>query len=665
MSPEVPVIDSDRPDSVSTTWGAGSDATRSPKSDPESNLAVLWKKHHLVFWTALGGVFIFSGWIIESQGAVLAGHILFALGYLSGGWMAAKESFDGLREYRLDVNVLMTLAAIGAAIIGRWAEGGMLIFLFSLSNTLEHYALERTKDAVRSLMDLRPAEARLIVSDSTRQVPVEELKVGDQILIKPGEKIPADGMIIDGESTLDRSTFTGESVPIDCGESESVLAGALNLTGQIVVRVTKRAADTALAAIIHRVEQAQSGRVPTNTFVEWFGQRYTIGVLAGATLLTILSPFVFGTEWRASFYRSLTLLVVASPCALIISTPAAVLSAIGRGARKGVLFKGGRHLLALGSVRAVAFDKTGTLTQARAAVTDVIPLNGTSSGVLVALAGSIETGSTHPLAQAIVAEAHRIGVAIPRVADASTISGQGASGTVTLDGVTSRVLVGNRRFLAANDLATTPEAERLLRSFENEGKTAILVGSDRLLGIIALQDPPRHSAADIARLLHSVGVKSIGILTGDNQRVADAMAKRLGIDQVRAELLPEQKADVVAELMRTHESVVVVGDGVNDAPALASATIGVAMGGAKNDVVLETADVVLMGDDLSRLHYGIRLSQATRRIIIQNISFALIVIAILLTGTFIGEIPLTIGVIGHEGSTLLVVMNSLRMLWFE
>jgi Cd2+/Zn2+-exporting ATPase len=632
---------------------------------PPVDLARLWQKHHLVFWTALGGVFILSGALFESQGRVLAGHILFALGYLSGGWMAAKESFDGLRQYRLDVNVLMTLAAVGAAVIGRWAEGGILIFLFSLSNTLEHYALEKTKDAVRALMDLRPAEARVLVSEGTRQVPVEELNVGDEILIKPGEKIPADGAIIDGSTTVDRSTFTGESMPVDCVESDFVLAGTLNLTGQIRVRVSKRAADTALAAIIHRVEQAQSGRVPTNSFVAWFGQRYTIGFLAGAALLIVASPFLFEMDWKTSFYRSLTLLVVASPCALIISTPAAVLSAIGRGARKGVLFKGGNYLLALGSTKAVAFDKTGTLTQARAVVTDVVPLNGTTSGVLVTLAGSIESGSTHPLAQAIIAEARRCGLSMPEVTGASTIAGLGATGTVTLDGTTSHVKVGNRQLLAAHDLRPNEEAEQLLQRFENEGKTAVLVGSDRLLGIIALEDPPRRSAAMIARQLHAVGVRSVGMLTGDNRRVAAAMAQRLEINQVQAELLPDHKADAVIQMVKEHESVAVVGDGVNDAPALALATVGVAMGGAKNDVVLETADVVLMGDDLSRLPFAIRLSQATRRIIIQNITFALIVITLLLIGTFRGEIPLTVGVIGHEGSTLLVVLNSLRILIFK
>lgn len=641
----------------------GSRSTANPPKRPQRTWS--WQRHHLVFWTSLGGLLILSGWIIEAQGSALVGHILFGLGYLAGGWMAAKESFDGLREYRLDVNVLMTLAAIGAAIIGRWAEGGTLIFLFSLSNTLEHYALERTKDAVRALMDLRPAEARLLIPDGTRSVPVEELNVGDEILIKPGEKIPADGIIIDGFTTLDRSTFTGESMPVECGESDHVLAGALNLTGQVTVRVTKRAADTALAAIIHRVEQAQSGRVPTNSFVAWFGQRYTIGVLAGAFVLAILPPLFGSSDWRSAFYRSLTLLVVASPCALIISTPAAVLSAIGRAARKGILFKSGSYLLGLGSVKAVAFDKTGTLTQARAVVTDVIPLNGTASGVLVSLAASIETGSTHPLAQAIVSEAHRRRLSVPQVEDATTVPGQGARGVVHLNGTAARVLVGSRRLLATHDLTPTAEAEQILQRFENEGKTAILIGSDRILGIIALEDPPRHSADGITRELHKVGIKSVGILTGDNQRVAIAMARRLGIDQVQAELLPEQKADAITRLLADHQSVAVVGDGVNDAPALASASIGIAMGGAKNDVVLETADVVLMGDDLSRLPYGIRLSQATRRIIAQNLTFSLIVIGFLLAGTFAGEIPLTAGVVGHEGSTLLVVLNSLRLLWFD
>lgn len=657
------VLESERPAKPDTQ--ADPQGPAAPLESGPSRAAKLWAKHHLVFWTALGGLLILSGWLVESRGNATTGHTLFALGYLSGGWMAAKESFDGLRRYRLDVNVLMTLAAIGAAIIGRWAEGGTLIFLFSLSNTLEHYALERTKDAVRSLMDLRPAEARVLNPGGTESVRVELLKAGDEILIKPGEKIAADGVIVDGRTSVDRSSFTGESIPVECCEADEVLAGTLNLTGQITVRVTREAADTALAGIIHRVEQAQSGRVPTNSFVEWFGQRYTIGVLLGATLLTVLPPLLVAAGWKSSFYRSLTLLVVASPCALIISTPAAVLSAIGRAARRGILFKGGAHLLSLGSVKAVAFDKTGTLTQARACVTDVFPFNGVSVEAMLVMAASVETGSTHPLAQAIVSEAKHRGLTIPEVDDATTVAGHGATGVVHLHGRPERVLVGNRRLFGEHHLEVDPEIDGTLLRLENSGKTSVLVGTDRIIGVIALEDPPRPSAAIVAQQLHAVGIRSVCILTGDNHRVADAMARRLGIDDVKAELLPDHKADAVAELLGKHQSVAVVGDGVNDAPALASATIGIAMGGAKNDVVLETADVVLMGDDLSRLAYGIRLSKATRRIIIQNLVFSLTVIAILLTGAFLGEIPLTIGVIGHEGSTLLVVMNSLRLLWFD
>ncbi len=641
------------------------DSHREQEKATPSHLAELWRMHHLVFWTTLGGVFILSGWLTHAAGAPHWGHALYALGYLAGGWMAAKESFDGLREYRLDVNVLMTLAAIGAAVIGRWAEGGTLIFLFSLSNTLEHYALERTKSAVRALMDLRPAEARLQTDSGTKQVPVEELDIGNLILIKPGEKIPADGLITAGRTTIDRSTFTGESIPVERDVRDEVLAGTLNLSGQITVRVTKLAADTALAAIIHRVEQAQSGRVPTNSFVQWFGQRYTIGVLGGAALFAILPPLVFDIGWRANFYRSLTLLVVASPCALIISTPAAVLSAIGRAARRGVLFKGGSHLLAIGTVKAIAFDKTGTLTQGRAAVTDIHPLNGAGQQELLALAAAVEAASTHPLAHGIVTAACKGSIAIPPVDGATTIPGLGATAIVSLKGSPRRILVGNRRLFLTEGFKIDDVTEEAMQRLEREGKTTVLVGSDRILGVIALEDPPRPLAAQITQQLHEAGARAISMLTGDHRRVAAAMAERLGIDDVRAELLPEEKADAVLELMKKHQRVAVVGDGVNDAPALACATIGIAMGGAKNDVVLETADVVLMSDDLSRLPFAMRLSQRTHLTIIQNLTFALIVIALLLVGTFYGKIPLPLAVVGHEGSTLLVVLNSLRLLWFR
>lgn len=630
-----------------------------------SSLARWWTRYHLIVLTAVGGALILTAWIVDTAGFAFASRFLYVAGYLTGGWIAAKESLEGLARRSLDVNLLMTIAAIGAAIIGEWAEGGTLIFLFSLSNTLEHFALEKTKSAVKSLMDLRPAEARRLTAGHSEHVPVEALRVNDEILIKPGEKIPADGTIIDGRTSLDRSTFTGESMPVEAELGDDVLAGTINLTGQISVRVTRRADDTALAAIIHRVEQAQSGRVPANSFVAWFGQRYTIFVLVGASALAVLPPLLLGSEWGASLYRSLTLLVVASPCALIISTPAAVLSALARAAKRRLLFKGGAHLLSMGTIRALALDKTGTLTQARAVVTDVVPLNGTEPETLLRLAAAVESGSVHPLAQAILNEAHRLGLSVPPIESATTTAGHGADGVVKLSGKSQTIHVGNRLLFASRGILVGPEDEEAMRKLESEGKTAVLVGGEVVLGIIAMEDPPRPSAKTLAAQLHKVGVVSVSILTGDNERVAQAMARRLSIDDVQAELLPGHKADAVAKIKAEHQFVGVVGDGVNDAPALASATIGIAMGGAKNDVILETADVVLIGDDLGRLPYAIRLSKATRRTITQNLVFALCVIVVLLASTLFGELPLTLGVIGHEGSTLLVVLNSLRLLWFE
>lgn len=635
----------------------------SPPPPIEPSWKRLWAKHHLVFWTTLAGLLIISGWIAESSGREVTGHWLYLLGYLSGGWLAAKESFDGLRKYRLDVNLLMTLAAIGAAILGRWAEGAALIFLFSLSNTLEHYALARTRNAVRALMNVRPSEARVMRDGRLLMVGVEQLIVGDRVVVKPGEKIPADGTIESGQTTIDTSTFTGEALPVERGPGEAVLAGTINLTGEITLGVTRRASDTALAAIIHRVEQAQSGRTPTHTFVRWFGQRYTIGILAGAALVAVVPPLVSDLGWGAMFYKALTLLVVASPCALIISTPAAVLSAIGRAASRGVLFKSGESLIALGHVRAIAFDKTGTLTRGHAVVTDLAALNGASEGDILALAASIETGSTHPLAQAIINAARERGLTVERASEATTYAGRGASGVVAGG---RRILVGNREFFIEQGVAVNALADSLLAEHESKGKTAVLVGDDRVLGILALTDPIRSEALNaIQTLRHGNGIESVWLLTGDRARVADALAKPLGIDTVRAQLMPEDKADAVEELLRRYKAVAIVGDGVNDAPALASASVGIAMGSAGNDVVLESADVVLMADDLSRLPFALRLTRRTNRIIKQNLAFSLSVIAVLLAGTLAGEIRLPVGVIGHEGSTLLVVLNSLRLLWHK
>ncbi|GAB4315223.1 MAG: hypothetical protein Kow0074_02690 [Candidatus Zixiibacteriota bacterium] len=633
-----------------------------PPPPPQPQWQSWLKQHHLVIWTSLAGVLILSGWIVESTGRETAGHILYLLGYISGGWLAAKESFDGLREYRFDVNLLMTLAAIGAAILGRWAEGATLIFLFSLSNTLEHYALERTKNAVRALMNVRPSEARVIRGGVSVKVAVEDLQIDDLVIVKPSEKIPADGVITEGRTTVDNSTFTGESVPIERGPSDEVLTGTINQSGQITVRVTRRAADTALAAVIHRVEQAQSGRTPTHSFVRWFGQRYTIGILAGATLVAVVPPLAFGLDWSAMFYKALTLLVVSSPCALIISTPAAVLSAIGRAARRGVLFKSGASLIDLGNVRAIAFDKTGTLTQGRAILTDVVPLNGAGEHDLLAMAAAVETGSTHPFAEAIINAARQRSIDYEAAADATTHPGRGATGVLPDQ---RRVIVGNRGLFQIERITIDELAEQTMQSFEAQGKTAVLVGVDRVLGVLAITDPPRDAAAKAVADIRAQGIESVSMLTGDHQRVANTIAERLGIDTVTAELLPEQKADAVEDLMRRHKSVATVGDGINDAPALASSTVGIAMGGAGTDVVLETADVVLMADDLSRLPFAIQLAKRTNRIIKQNLTFALTVIVLLLIGTFLGKIRLPIGVVGHEGSTLLVVLNSLRLLWHK
>ena len=590
------------------------------------------------------------------HGVVLA---LYVAAYLAGGTFATRDALRDLFQDRVvNVDLLMVTAAIGAAFVNAWAEGAVLLGLFASSNALEHHALGRTRRAVHALMDLSPDVATLVSERGERLVAVEDLALGDLVLVRPGERVAVDGTVVSGESAIDQSAITGESIPAGKRPGDRVFAGTINGHGAVTVRVDKLHRESTLARIVEIVETAQEQKSRTQRFTDAFEGRYAIGVMAVAALLAIVPPLLFDQPFGASFYRAMTLLVVASPCALVISTPASTLSGLANAARHGILFKGSNHLEEIGAIEIVAFDKTGTLTAGEPRVTDVVSLDPAwTEQALLQRAASAERLSEHHLAMAIVRAAAARGLSLAEVTDFQAVPGQGVIGRVA----DSDLAIGNAslfRSLRAPLDGTTEIADRL----HAEGKTAILVGSaEGVIGILGVADAVRPAAAVMIRALKQLGVKQTVMLTGDNERVANAIAREVGIDEVYADLLPDQKLRVVRELL-TRGNVAMVGDGVNDAPALATATIGVAMGGAGTDVALETADVVLMADDLEKLPYAMALSRRTRQTIRQNLIFSLAVIALLVTAALTIGIPLPLGVVGHEGSTVIVVLNGLRLL---
>ncbi len=611
--------------------------------------------------TALG---IAVGWIGGALGLPQPWpQVAYGVAYLAGGYYGVRQGLAELRHGAINIDLLMILAALGAAAIGDWREGAILLFLFSLSNALQDYAMGRSRRAIEALIKLRPQEALVRRGELEMVTPVARLRLGDVVIVKPGERLPIDGVILRGQSSIDQSTITGESAPVDVAVGAQVFEGTLNQTGVLEIDVTCLPSESTLARIIRLVEDAQEQKAPTQRFLDDFEQKYALGVILATALAIVIPTFLLHQPFEETFYRAMTLLVVASPCALVISVPAAILSAIANAARKGILFKGGAHLENLATVRAMAFDKTGTLTSGKPTVTDLIPLGCCSEQELLALAASVEARSEHPVAQAIVQEARRQGLAFEPCEELQAITGRGAR-AVAADG---RVyLIGNRE-LFENKLALTDQVLARLDELEQQGRTAMLLagqvdGELAALGLIAVADSIRPQARAALAALRREGIAPIVMLTGDNARVASAIAQQAGVDEHRAGLLPEQKVAAVQALYQQHGSVAMVGDGVNDAPALAQASVGVAMGAAGADVALEVADVVLMSDDLEKLAYVVQLSRRARRIVWQNIGFALTVIVVLVVANFVVGVPLPLGVVAHEGSTLIVVFNGLRLL---
>jgi len=584
---------------------------------------------------------------------------LYALAYLTGGLIAGRAAIADLVDRTVNVDLLMVLAAIGAATLDAWAEGAILLALFATSNALEHHALDRTRNAVRALMELSPDEATVLGDKGERTVPTADLAVGMTILVRPGAKIPADAEVISGASWVDQSAITGESIPVARAAGDSLFAGSVNGSGALQARVSRLSSESTLARIVRLVEEAQSRKSRSERFTDAFEGPYAMGVIAAAFLLAIV-PIALGADRSDAFYRAMTLLVVASPCALVISTPAATLSAIANAARNGILVKGGSYLDGIGATTIVAFDKTGTLTHGRPTLTDLRVTGSMSGSEVLQRVASAEHLSEHPIASAIVAVASARGLPLLPVDSFEARPGLGVTAGVAGE----RIAVGNMALFRDLDIVVPPDIQSTLQALQQQGRTAMLVGDDRrILGVIGVADVVRPEAADVVAALKRLGVRRTVMLTGDNELVATSIARETGIDDVYPELLPEDKLEVITSLQRDGR-VLMVGDGVNDAPALAAADLGVAMGIGGTDVALETADMVLVGDDLGKLPFAVGLSRKMRGIIRVNIGFSLAVITVLVLSTLSVGIPLPLGVVGHEGSTIIVVLNGLRLLTY-
>lgn len=587
---------------------------------------------------------------------------LYILAYLAGGFDAARHAFKAAIHLQFDIDVLMVVAAIGAAALGEWAEGALLLFLFSLGHALEHYAMGRARRAIEALGQLTPKTARIRRAGVEAELAVEDIQRGDIAIIRPGERIPVDGTVLIGQSTVDQSSITGESIPVTKEPSMSVFAGTINGEGALEVTVTKLAQDSTIARITAMVEEAQTQKSPTQRFTERFERVFVPAVLASVVLVIVVPPLVGWLPWNTAFLRAMTMLIAASPCALAIATPAAVLSGIGQAARHGVLIKGGVHLENLGTLQALALDKTGTITEGTPVVTDIIPLSGMPEVEVLRLTAAVESRSGHPLAQAVVRAASAQNLHLPTTGELQSITGRGVRATV--DGQVVRV-GSTKLYTEETGQSLADNVRTQVQALEAAGKTTMIVSTDTtVIGILALADQPRASAAATLTALKGLGIKALVMLTGDNARVAATIAHTVGLTDVKADLLPEDKVSTIKALLGQHGKVAMIGDGVNDAPALAHATVGIAMGAGGSDVALETADVALMSDDISKLPFAVALSRQSRRIILQNVGLSLGVIALLLPSAVFGVAGIGIAIILHEGSTLLVVANALRLLRF-
>lgn len=613
--------------------------------------------HHKLAMAIVGGALVLAAFLAHTfDGPAILRYVFAGLGIVIAGWYTAIDTYRVLREFKFDIDVLMFAAAFGAVLLGHYEEGGLLLVLFALGGAGEELAMDKARNAIEALAKLAPETATLRGDDGTdREVRVEDLKIGDRVIVRPFDRLAADGTVESGSSAVDQSPITGESVPVEKTSGAPVFAGTINGPGLLLVTVSKPASESTLAKIVRMVQEAQTTKSPTQVFTDRVEKKYVPFVLIATAALIFIPPVLFGGTWGVWFYRAMAFLTAASPCALAIGTPAAVLSGIARAAQIGVLVKGGVHLENLGRVRAVALDKTGTLTIGRPQVTRILPLDSAmSEDEILALAAAVDASSSHPAATAIVAEAQARALPLAAVEEVTTLAGRGASARV--DG----------RLVYIGKLSADVVADPRIAPLTADGSMlAQLSIDDRPAGVIVLADAPRPNAADTIAALHDLGVRPCIMLTGDRAAVAEPIARRLGIDETHADLMPQDKVTRVRELQQKHGPIAMIGDGVNDAPALATASVGIAMGGAGTDVAIETADVALMGDDLSKLPQAIALSRYSRRIITQNLVIALGVISILAPLAALGYTYLGVAVLFHEGSTVVVVLNAMRLLLFK
>jgi Zn2+/Cd2+-exporting ATPase len=597
-----------------------------------------------------------AGTILSFAGSSTSAAVVLTAAAVAGGVFPARRALAAVRSRTLDINTLMIVAVAGALLIREWTEAAAVVCLFAVAQWLEVRTMERARQAIRALIDLSPREARVRRDGVDSQVLVENIRVGDEILVRPGDKIPLDGTILGGHSDVNEAPLTGESLPADKGPGDAVFAGSINGHGALDIRVTRLVRDTRLAQIIHLVEMAQASRAPIQSFVDRFARVYTPAVLALAVLVALVPPMT-GADAATWVYRALVLLVISCPCALVISTPVSIVSALSAAARNGVLVKGGVHLERLAGVHVVAFDKTGTLTRGELKVADVLALGDTPPSEVLRSAAAVEARSEHPVARAIVAYARAQGVDARPVARFIAAPGMGAEADI--DG--SRVSVGNERLFRERGIAVTASSE-LERAREN-GNSVVLVAVNKVVvGAIALTDRPRDTAREAIELMREQGIRWVAMLTGDHERTAARLAEELALDEYHAELLPAQKHECVRSLAKRHGAVLMVGDGINDAPAIAAAEVGIAMGAAGSDVALETADVALMSDELLRVPYAIRLARATLRNVRMNVAISLALKAAFLVMAVLGTATLWMAVLADTGASVIVVGNALRLL---
>ncbi|MFE7064169.1 heavy metal translocating P-type ATPase [Sutcliffiella sp. NPDC057660] len=637
-------------------------ASQKVKEDTTEDKVPFYKKHSTLLYASLLIAFGYLSSYVNGEENIVT-TLLFLASMFIGGLSLFKVGLQNLLRFEFDMKTLMTVAVIGGAIIGEWAEVAIVVILFAISEALERFSMDRARQSIRSLMDIAPKEALVRRNGQEIMIHVDDIAVGDIMIVKPGQKIAMDGVVVSGYSAVNQAAITGESVPIEKTVDDEVFAGTLNEEGLLEVKITKLVEDTTISKIIHLVEEAQGERAPSQAFVDKFAKYYTPIIMIIAALVAIVPPLFFDLSWETWIYQGLAVLVVGCPCALVISTPISIVSAIGNAAKKGVLVKGGVYLEEIGALKAIAFDKTGTLTKGVPAVTDYNVLNKQiNEKELLSIITALEYRSQHPLASAIMkkAEEENITYSDVQVEDFSSITGKGIKGIV--NGTT--YYIGSPKLF--KELLTADfdkDLEQNVTTLQNQGKTAMIIGTEKeILGVIAVADEVRESSKEIIQKLHQLGIKKTIMLTGDNKGTANAIGGQVGVSDIEAELMPQDKLDFIKQLRSEYGNVAMVGDGVNDAPALAASTVGIAMGGAGTDTALETADVALMGDDLRKLPFTVKLSRKTLNIIKANITFAIVIKFIALLLVIPGWLTLWIAILSDMGATLLVALNGLRLM---